>query len=396
MTNKNTKVLLIKIVLSVFCLFLYSTSTSAQNLDYESIRSVVEKYTGIKENEADNYPITYLVAEAIKIFDDSLLPISKNDIDMLYGTNGGNGVLDYILKTKGLTQETLKYELSYINIAMRRFLGISVWNIDKVVPKKELITACLKHLNYQKIPEADVYFILGDHFLIEFLSYIETVPDYKEQTVMLEQANFLIQYMHSSKDYINQQNYWDELTKAESQYKKIKRTSSEKLLNDVNRVYTREEMIDAIGKVYGNRTWFNKSISLSATINLVIAEILYEDRQIDPTEMDLLIGSGGLYYYIVQVTESIEENSTIKRNLMGIVFLLADLINSSKESFSTMQDGYCQKWHMFNNSFGKDKLPLNDVGRNKTLPERYINIINNSKRPKIDNKITRIKPLRLK
>jgi hypothetical protein len=49
MTNKNTKVLLIKIVLSVFCLFLYSTSTSAQNLDYESIRSVVEKYTGIKE-----------------------------------------------------------------------------------------------------------------------------------------------------------------------------------------------------------------------------------------------------------------------------------------------------------------------------------------------------------
>jgi hypothetical protein len=155
-------------------------------------------------------------------------------------------------------------------------------------------------------------------------------------------------------------------------------------------------MIDAIGKVYGNRTCFNKSISLSATINLVIAEILYEDRQIDPTEMDLLIGSGGLYYYIVQVTESIEENSTIKRNLMGIVFLLADLINSSKESFSTMQDGYCQKWHMFNNSFGKDKLPLNDVGRNKTLPERYINIINNSKRPKIDNKITRIKPLRLK
>lgn len=396
MIRKYIKTFGIKIILSIFCIFLYSTSINAQNLDYESIKFVVQKYTGIDGNEAENYPITYLVAEAIKIFDNSVLPISKNDLDMLHGVNGGNGVLDYILKTKGLTQESLGDELSNINIAMRRFLSISIWNIDKTVSQKELIIACLKTINYQKIPESDIYFILGDHFLLEFLSYIEKVTDYKEQAVMLEQANFLIQYIHGSKDYIKQDRYWDELQKAESKYEQIKKTSKETLLIDINRVYTKEEIMNSINKVYGDRPWFKGSLSMSAIINFVIAEMLYKDKQIDPTEMDLLIGSGGLYYYIVQVTEFIEEDSPMKRHLMGIVYLLADRVDLSQESFTSMEDIYCQKWQLFNKNFGKDNLPLNDIQRGQTLPERYINIIKNSKKPRINTKINRIRPLKIK
>jgi uncharacterized FAD-dependent dehydrogenase len=56
-----------------------------------------------------------------------------------------------------------------------------------------------------------------------------------------------------------------------------------------------------------------------------------------------------------------------------------------------MEASYCDKWYSFNKSYGKSSSSLD----NRTLPQRYIDIIK-GRTPRIENKMPRIKPLKIK
>ena len=392
MTRRYIINITIKLITSIFCIVLFSSSLKAQPVDYESIRRIVLKYTGMSYSESKDYPLTALVEEAIKIFDNCPTPVSLNDVHVLYGVGDGNGILDYIIRAKGLQ---LERNMSIINLSMRRFLGISVWNIDKKISKPELIDGCLKNISFNKIPESDIYFVLGDNFLDELLSFTEFIKDNMQQSTMLTKAKYLIDYMHESEEYLNQDDL-NKLQKSETRYKELKKINKQRKIKGLEKVYTAEEINKTISNAYEDKPWFKKGLGTAEMINLIIVDILL-DETVDSTEMDLLIGSGGLYYYIAQTVESVEGLNPVKRELMAIVYLLADLINNSRDSFISLDVSYRDNWHIFNNNFGKENLwKQGFVINERTLPERYIQVLQSTK-PEINNALLiRNKPLKIK
>ncbi|MEI6079998.1 MAG: hypothetical protein WCQ53_05135 [bacterium] len=290
-------------------------------------------------------------------------PIDKEDLNMLYGDNDGEGVLDYFMyinKMKKAQRPTL------FEIAARRFLGNKLKDIYKKTTIKELINGCLYMFGSETgVLPGYIPMIVDDGFLKEAIKLIKETTDLEEREKLSLRVKEVI-----------------EMTAALNMS-----TDRKRKLNSLEIEYNRfiedladAEISEAEVRNYLLDTYFNgkddyKSKTTDELMDEAVSIAIAKETSLGNVDVEMLIGKGSTYYYLAQKAESLSEDDAMKTERMAQVFLLGSYLEDNGKLRFYVADIYQRRWDTFNLFFANHSWPFDE----KALPERYLQQIKNIK-----------------
>jgi hypothetical protein len=350
-----------KLILILLMSSLLSFSASAQ-IKIAEVRLTACKYLGYDPNFNED-DVDKLIQECIKKFDKKVdQPIDFNDIDMLYGLDDGDGVIDYLYYMYNMQGTVIPP--TTLELSMRRFLGESLKDINKKISETELMNTCFELLGRESgITAFDIPFLVDDGFLRKVMSSIEKSRDMEEKGKLLAKLGYLIEKTSQHVMLLGQRIKLDEI---EAKYNLLDFDHTNDL---VNKKITANDIRVYLLTKYFNSTNYYLNQSTDALIEEALVKILLKEKALSDVDIELLIGKGGLYYYLAQQAEALPDTDPKKTQRMAQVFLLASYIYEC-HSFYSASDLYKGKLFQFNMFYAR--YGLNDWMNSTKLPDRYM------------------------
>ncbi|MEI6092718.1 MAG: hypothetical protein WCQ47_03440 [bacterium] len=356
------------ILIAVLSFGLSISKVQAQNIDYDAVRTSTYKY--LKKNPAVAYqePLHDLVAESLKVFNQKYKyghRIDQHDIDMLYGEEGQTGIIDYIYSVNGIKNRA---SLSIFEVAALRLINVDFFNIHSIPNKETLIDLCFEVLEQDTVVlPIDVPFFIYDGFFREIINLIEETPDNDKKTRLLLKLQDLIEEAQKFKEIASVDKA--KLNTFEAEYNSL----STKHMFEISEANIKPNDI----RTYLLNNYLDKDYiaseqimtkSTDEIIESVILKLIQKGKYLEGKDVDLLIGDGRLYYYLVQRADNTPETDNNKRERMAQIIFLDEYIRISKFSYGK-EHIYSHRFEYFNTYHALKTT--DDWTELRALPERY-------------------------
>ncbi len=254
---------------------------------------------------------------------------------------------------------------------MRRYLGYSIWQIYIPMDKDVLINACLIKFNSEPKANTNVPFLLTDNFILDLIKTMKV----KKEFNLIYHIDYMIGYIEEASNsgkYFLSDGEKKKLSKLKSEYHKVKNIRDNITAIEMEKIPSSSQLLTYLTNMYEQKKGFSKSFTLGKAIDYTITDLLSKDV-LEYQEVDLLIGSGGFYYYLANKTELLRQNNR-KLKYMAAIYLLSDMLGESPSTILELDQTFYDKWVLFNQTFGRN-WDINSWLDTRSLPERYIAII---------------------
>lgn len=357
-------------VLIAGLLFGLSIKTAqAQGFDYFAVRVSACEYLKKNPLMADE-PLITLVKESLdKFYKKYGNRIDPSDIEMLFGKEGQPGIIDYIYKENNIDS---KHKINLFEVAALRFLIFDFLDL-KVMPNKEkLIELCFGMLeNNTEVIPPDLPFFIYDGFFREIMQLIRETPDHDKRVILLLKLEDLIE---KTKDFETlTANDVAKINNLEIEHKDLSFRYMDEL-SEAN--ISSEEIIKYIINDYLDKESTGSEKNTDEIIETTILTLIQKGKYLSPNDIELLIGRGRLYFYLVQRAEETPEEDKTKRERMAQIIFLDEYIRICGVSY--------EKDHLYNNRFSYFNTyhglkESNDWLEQRSLPERYKRHLQNTR-----------------
>lgn len=340
-----------------------------QDLDYFAVRVSACEY--LKKNPliADE-PLIILVKESLdKFYKKYGQRIDPSDIDMLFGKEGQAGIIDYIYKTNNIKS---KNKINLFEVAALRLIRFDLLSLKSRPNKEKLIELCFYTLETDTdIIPPDVPFFIYDGFFREIMQLIRETADSNKKTELLLKLEYLIE---KTKDFKTLTvNDLAKLNSLELEYRDLGFMYMEEL-SEAN--IRSEEIREYIINHYLEDKLTASKKSTDEIIEEILLSLVQKGKDLSPNDIELLIGKGRLYFYLVQRAENTPEEDKNKRERMAQIILLDEYIRICGVSYEE-NHLYNHRFSYFNTYHGLKES--NDWLEQRSLPERYKRQLQNTR-----------------
>jgi hypothetical protein len=357
----------LKVVIVLFIVSIFFAFGANAQVNVAEVRLAACQYLGYDANVNED-GLDKLVQECITKFDKKFdKQIDFEDMDMLYGVEGEDAIIEYLYYMYNMQGATPpdKQEL-----AMRRFLGGSLKEINNKVSKPELIDACLEVFSRGSgVTEFDIPFLVDDGFLMDIVYLIKNnYNNVKKQGKLLAKLQYLIE---KTSEHIMTLEQRIKLDDIEMEYSMLDFEYMDNIVNE--KIQPNDVRVYLLTK-YFNGTSYYVNKTTDALIEEALVTVLVKEKAISGVDIELLIGKGNLYYYLAQQAEALSNSDPKKTERMAQVFLLSSYIYEC-QSFYASNTIYKNKLNQFNAFFAK--YSMEDWMEQKNLPEKYLEELRN-------------------
>jgi hypothetical protein len=319
MLKTLVKISLVSLLFMTASSFAQGTGNTAKwtQSDYQKIANILSVYLGSDYIPKNAFDLSMMTEGAVKKFDNKIgQKIDQEDIDMLYGPDGNLGMVDYIRMLSSSTTP----RPDALEISIRRILSYSLSDLASKISPGELMTKYLEVVSSQ-IEKEDIPVIIDDGLLEYIIDGVIRTKDRAIKATLLLDISGLIYKLDGAKLSASQKEI---LTLAKSLFlEQVKSFNVQKASDHLDYGAIRESLCD----------YLNIPLSYTSTVkelaSKAISKLLMKEASIlTDEELELFIGKGNLYYYLVNDAEGTPWASKDKYENIAKVSLLYDLINT--------------------------------------------------------------------